>query len=247
MFNTILVPLDGSPQAAAALPLARTLASTTGGSVVLVRVVPRSALILGLDPYLLGIAREFDGMNVRSVVRHGAPAQEILAAARDQSADLIVMATHGRSGLQRTVVGSIAEQVLTRSPVPVVLTRPGGKHVTHLQTLLVPTDGTAGAALALSTASELARASGAQLVLVEVVGRHRTSPTIEAVAEQIDADLIVMSTHARTGPARAMLGSTADTLVRTAKRPVLLIRRPRAALDVESDRPSQTAVASIIA
>jgi nucleotide-binding universal stress UspA family protein len=55
--------------------------------------------------------------------------------------------------------------------------------------------------------------------------------TIEAAADEADADLIVMSTHAYTGPARALLGSTADALVRTAKRPVLLVRRPAGALD----------------
>ena len=51
-------------------------------------------------------------------------------------------------------------------------------------------------------------------------------PTIERVADQTDTDLIVMSTHALTGPARILIGSTADALVRTARRPVLLVRRP---------------------
>ena len=54
---------------------------------------------------------------------------------------------------------------------------------------------------------------------------------IERLADDVDSDLIVMSTHALTGPARAVLGSVADELVRTSNRPVLLVRRPDSALD----------------
>ena len=60
--------------------------------------------------------------------------------------------------------------------------------------------------------------------------------TIEAVADETDASLISMRTHAHTGPARTLVGSTADALVRTAKRPVLSIRRPSGAADYEPAR-----------
>ena len=69
---------------------------------------------------------------------------------------------------------------------------------------------------------------------LEASGHHRqghVAHTIEHLADEIDADLIVMSTHALTGPARAVLGSVADDVVRGSKRPVLLVRRPGGAAD----------------
>jgi hypothetical protein len=68
--------------------------------------------------------------------------------------------------------------------------------------------------------------------------------TIHAVAEETDADLIVMSTHALTGPARTVLGSVADAVVRTSRHPVLLARRPRGALDEAQDEVRRASVPS---
>jgi len=90
-------------------------------------------------------------------VRTGHPAAEIVAAARATSADIIVMATHGRVGLQRAFAGSVTEHVIAASPVPVLVLKPGGKRMAALKRLLVPVDGTAGGALALGVASALAR------------------------------------------------------------------------------------------
>ena len=61
------------------------------------------------------------------------------------------------------------------------------------------------------------------------------APSIHAVAEETDADMVVMSTHALTGLARAVLGSVADAVVRTSQRPVLLVRRSGGALDDMED------------
>jgi len=287
MFKKVLVPLDGTPQAAAALPLARTIAHTTEGSLLLLRVTDEADRSGDPERYLHAIAKELQDDSIECIVRRGTAADQIVAIARDLSADVIVMATHGRVGIERILASSVAERVLTHSQVPLVLVRPGGKRVTHLKTLLVPTDGTAGAALALGTAVGLARASNARLVLVEaiepiplwvygadygvapsyidpawedeavtsadtyirgLVSRLQTAgvkaqghalkgdavAAIETVADEADADLIIMSTHAYTGPARTLLGSTADALVRTAKRPVLLVRRPAGAPDYEA-------------
>jgi nucleotide-binding universal stress UspA family protein len=93
----ILVPLDGSPLAAEVLPTTRTLAESLGAEVVL-----------------------FDRL-----IRTGQPADEIVAAARAQGAHLIAMATHGRGGLARLRLGSVATATLHRSTVPVLVVRPG--------------------------------------------------------------------------------------------------------------------------
>jgi nucleotide-binding universal stress UspA family protein len=67
------------------------------------------------------------GYEVSAQVRFGEPAQEIIDCADEEEMDLIVMATHGRSGVSRLLLGSVAEKVLRHAPVPVVLLRPTGK------------------------------------------------------------------------------------------------------------------------
>jgi nucleotide-binding universal stress UspA family protein len=67
------------------------------------------------------------GLRVRTRVEFGAPADEILTAVRGTSADLVAMATRARSGLGRTLFGSVAESVLRSSPVPVMLIRTTAK------------------------------------------------------------------------------------------------------------------------
>src|SRR5688572_14238679 len=102
-------------------------------------------------------------------VRAGEPAATIVEAARERQADLVVMATHGRSGIGRAVLGSVAEGVLAGGRVPVLLVRPGGRPVSTVRALLVPLDGSPGGAIALGIALGLARATGASLVLLQVV------------------------------------------------------------------------------
>jgi nucleotide-binding universal stress UspA family protein len=79
------------------------------------------------------------------------------------------MRTHGRAGLARAVLGSVAERILTLSPVPLLLLRPGAQHMTQIRSVLVPVDGSPGGSLALGAAVGLAEASGASLRLLEVV------------------------------------------------------------------------------
>jgi nucleotide-binding universal stress UspA family protein len=96
------------------------------------------------------------------------------------------------------------------------------------------------------------RSTGARAEGVAVVGDVLTPSTsvvdaIVATADRIAADLIVMSTHAHTGPARLLLGSTADALVRSSHRPVLLVRRESAAAAeaVASATPSEALSAEV--
>ena len=281
MFKKLLVPLDGSAQAAVALPLARAVARQTGAAQRLLRVVPPTRA--DAEDRLHGEARDNlariaaelaagDG-EVDTAVRHDeSPGAAIVREAGRWPADLIVMATHGRSGLARVMIGSVAQRVVSESPVPVLLLRPGGHRVAHLMTLLVPVDGTPEGSRALSVALPLAQETGARIVLLQVVvpfiqryfdesltvdpmwdeealtsardyvetlagrlreagvsaqGRVTQGPIPQQIvdtAADVAADVIVMSTHALTGPARALLGSIADEVVRTAPLPVLLVR-----------------------
>jgi nucleotide-binding universal stress UspA family protein len=170
-FRHLLVPLDGAELAASVLPLARILALSTGAELTLVTVLPADiepAWTRGSADYLQEVAAPMRaaGVVVHTTIRLGEPAAAILELVAECEADLVVMATHGRSGLGRAVLGSVADQVLRSGPVPVLLLHPNQHRTEALRTVLVPVDGTPGAAMVLATAVPLARSSGAKLVLV---------------------------------------------------------------------------------
>lgn len=77
------------------------------------------------------------GFSVQPVVRFGDPAEEIVAYAENNQVDMIAMATHGRAGISRLLVGSVAERVLRASPVPVLLIRPTGQRGKALEQVAV--------------------------------------------------------------------------------------------------------------
>jgi nucleotide-binding universal stress UspA family protein len=145
VYRRIVVPLDGSELAEQALPHAEALARLTGAPLHLVRVIDPTHLgtplgtLLSTDAVALELLLEEERIAAREYLgriegdlrdrrhavtveyRPGRAADELLAAA--QPGDLLVMATHGRSGLGRWFVGSVAEAVLRQSWVPVLLVR----------------------------------------------------------------------------------------------------------------------------
>ncbi len=143
MYKKILVPLDGSPLAEAALPHARELAKSEGAEIVLLRVplIPKIEF-LSRNPaiaekmiddterqtegYLEAEvdALKRDGTKVSSIMREGPIPETILAVAEETHADVIAMSTHGRSGVQRWLMGSVAEQVVHHAHIPVMLVHP---------------------------------------------------------------------------------------------------------------------------
>ena len=142
MYKRALVPLDGSPVAESIMPFLMQIAGPLDMAVTLLRVVEPLAAIVGdgtqpvivddvpartrdAEEYLAPLAAMLRARGVKSswAVRRGRPDKEILAAARDASADLIAMSTHGRSGLGRLLFGSVAEQVLRHADVPVFMMR----------------------------------------------------------------------------------------------------------------------------
>lgn len=143
MYKTLLVPLDGSALAEAALSHAVSLATQLDCEIVLLRVVVSPYAIVapdlvlaGTDPnlseltahakqYLKTIADPLQrqGLRVRTIVCEGPVAEAILDHAQALRADLIVMSTHGRGGISRWVYGSVAERVLQAAACPVLLIR----------------------------------------------------------------------------------------------------------------------------
>jgi nucleotide-binding universal stress UspA family protein len=143
MYKTILVPLDGSPLAEAVLPHAQALATAEDAQIILLRVSVNpaaefafsepslaSSLVDSLEAesltYLQAIRARLQkaGLRTRFLIRQGAVAEIILQVAAGERADVIAMSTHGRSGVRRWLLGSIANRVVNHSPIPVLLIRP---------------------------------------------------------------------------------------------------------------------------
>ncbi len=137
MVKHILIPLDGSPMAEAVLPHVLTLAQSAHTQLHLLRVAQCPVEFIFCDPaiapplddpeaYLIHIAAPLRRAGYWVIVHlaWGRVADAILAYAEAIQADLIAMATHGRSGLSRWLLGSVADEVVRHAPVPVLLVRP---------------------------------------------------------------------------------------------------------------------------
>ena len=143
----IIVPMDGSKAAQAVLPFAREMARTMKLEVVLVQAISAETTVqftpTGPDTwavptdvlqqidvlasgYLAGVGKELerDGISVRWDVLRGAAAHSIVEFAREAPGSMVAMTTHGRSGLRRWVLGSVADQVVRASGEPVLVIRP---------------------------------------------------------------------------------------------------------------------------
>ena len=189
MFKRILVPLDGSPRAERAIPVAARLARVSGGSITFLRVVTTAidgAWLAMKSPHLMQEAFEVDRakandyltaiaqsqdlirVDLNLEVLSGIPAQAILSLAEANEVDLIVMCSHGDTGLKRWVLGSVAQKVARCSPVPVLVLRDGERLTTASSQrearsvqVLVPLDGSSLAEAALTPAAQLSAALSA--------------------------------------------------------------------------------------
>ena len=143
--HRILVPLDGSTLAESILPLVEKLAADHEATIVLMQSVPPVAAYSGFEyaapttlnkilgdmqaesrRYLSEISDKLreKGLTVEAVTTGSLPAEAIISTADDHAVDLIALATHGRSGLGRVVLGSIADSVVRRSHLPCLLVHP---------------------------------------------------------------------------------------------------------------------------
>ena len=138
MADVILVPTEFETGSQKTLELAKQLGAQLGCEVALVHVYQMPVYTYpGLEPTLLPsftaevtaaakraveqLGREAGGL--RSLLREGDPATEIVAAANEVGAKMIIMGTHGRRGLAHLFIGSVAEKVVRKSPVPVLTVR----------------------------------------------------------------------------------------------------------------------------
>ena len=191
MYKKILVPLDGSKTAEHVLPYARCFARSLQIPVELLAVVDGTEMTRNIsaaeglfldtliedetrryDDYLKGIAKNFPSGCVQYRVETGKAAELIIESAATGKSKLIAMATHGRSGLNRWLVGSVAEKVLRAAANPLLLVR--GKEETPrwnmvaLKSIVVPLDGSELAESILPYVEQVAKNLDLEVVLLRV-------------------------------------------------------------------------------
>ncbi len=191
MFSRMLIPLDGSKTAEKVLPYARRLAAVSHVSVELLGVVEMTDIagdiasneapyaealireaVRNSREYLENLAKTFRNGKVRCNVQQGRPEDIIIAAAAADKGTLIAMATHGRSGVSRWLLGSVTEKVLRSTVNPLLVVRAPGDSKTDgeaaLRSVIVPLDGSEIAETVLSPVAALAKALELQVILVRV-------------------------------------------------------------------------------
>jgi nucleotide-binding universal stress UspA family protein len=203
MYRRLLVPLDGSAMAEAAIPVAARLAARTGASLTLVHVIERNApaavhrerhLVNAeeAEAYLAEAARlpVLAGLTVDTHV-HTAEVSDVAASIFEHSAelapDLVVMTTHGRGSARRLIFGAIAQQVIALGTTPVLLVRPSAAEAgsAGLHTILAPIDGDPDHEKGLPVAARLAAAFSCGLHLLMVVPGLRHLSGSEAAAAML--------------------------------------------------------------
>ena len=197
MFDRILIPLDGSPRAELILGQVARILRRKDSQILLLRVLDlreagrfesmrttayeqaRGRERIQAHEYIHGLAGRLadQGIRVRGLLAEGPAAPTILEQAEREGATLIAMTTHGRTGLPRWFVGSVAEKVVRTSPIPVLLVRsfrpsplgdlqPTTAEELPFRKILVPTDGSDAAASVLAPAGTLARLFDARVVVL---------------------------------------------------------------------------------
>ena len=228
MHRTILVPLDGSRFGEHALPVALAIARRAGGRLLLAHV-EQPYFVDGLVAsynlsgpgddsglaYLRGVLDRLAGastVHADGDLLKGPVAGALHEHALAARADLVVMTTHGRGPLSRFWLGSVADELARRLPMPLLLVRPG-KNIPDLSAepsfrrVLVPLDGSPRSESALVPATELGHLWGASYTLLQVVppapdvpvlaARHSREAEAQAYLDEVAGRLVQRGFHAR--------------------------------------------------
>jgi nucleotide-binding universal stress UspA family protein len=228
MIERILIPLDGSETAEAILPQVRRVLQRHQAEVILLHATPvyppdfhlaAPGLQAEGDRYIRRMTFQAinDGLRCRGLVRSGFAAETILDAARSEDASLIAMSTHGRTGLSRWILGSVAEKIVRASATPVLVLRsfhsPAGETIPRgrleelpFRNILVPLDGSPASLHVLEAVRAFARPIDAHVTLLavledaETAGRWRSpGGTLEAAAKQLAEACIPSRAETRVG------------------------------------------------
>lgn len=173
MDNKILIPLDGTESVGEILLYVKSITPRTATEIALLYVLPLSGTAEDADPYIDEIhdSLAVGGWTVKRETRMGDPVEEIMKFALLMPATMLLMSTHGRSGLERLREGSVTEQVLKRSPCPVFIlhstrAEPADQRTEKLfQRILVPLDGTETSASILECVKRFAKMHDSEVIL----------------------------------------------------------------------------------
>ncbi|MCH7642358.1 MAG: universal stress protein [Chloroflexi bacterium] len=302
-YRRILVPLDGSEVAKSAVPVAAGMGRLFDSELTLITVLPESTRLservpVGTEAAANGAAQSPGNAGSDAVsyledvagrLRHSGvqantaavfntdPATEIVLTARDRQFDLIIMASRGRSGFVRGLLGSVTDRVIHSSPIPVMVVPAGGDPGTDRWTfssVIVPLDGSDLAETALPHVECISRAANAPITLIRAApfptmyggdpygglptgvlaiaeddekrakhylveiatrlrARGRTVEThvgsghprseITQIAQDMTDAIVVMTTRGTSGLTRWVVGSVADSVIRSSGVPVLVV------------------------
>jgi nucleotide-binding universal stress UspA family protein len=239
MISKVMAPLDGSEFAEKALPFAAEVAARAGAELLLftsvqpVGVWDATASAINwereeqmAEDYLQEKAASLRGRvpRVRVLRRHGEPASSILDVAESEGVSLIVMSTHGRTGLLRFFFGSTTDRVVQHARCPLLLVRIDEKApppAPRFSKILVPLDGSEVAASALPFVEEFARLHGAAVVLYHAIPPLAAYPGIEAANPQMTGEVLeemqreaheILSAQARRLQARGIEATVAVSI-----------------------------------
>ncbi len=164
---TILVPLDGSAQAAEALPVAQALAALTDATIHIVQVSPQTLSLQEIREKLQPTATDLSGVVIDQPIGSAAPA--IAHEAQKRHSRVIVMCSHSGAAIPAGGFSTMAEQVLVHTPCPIVFVPPGrGQRPWSLRRLLVPHDGTPTSAIPIGQVGDLCHRTQAEMTILHV-------------------------------------------------------------------------------
>jgi len=180
LLSRVLVPLDGSPNAELILQQLRRFLPRHESMLTLLQVLPFNPeqSVEEVEEYLRRMAFELteEGFPAKIALRHGSAAGGILEVAATEQSTLIALATHGRSGFDRWIMGSVSELVLRASPVPILLARTyaptyfrGRPASVPVRNILLPLDGSPESLEALEPVFALARGTDAHVRILRVM------------------------------------------------------------------------------
>jgi nucleotide-binding universal stress UspA family protein len=252
MIKKILCAIDRSPSSLQAFGYAIALARWQSARLTLLEVVEEAPLpgvsrarksdgvptetrtALERDLRRVLTARRASDVKVQILMRKGKVVETILAQARASRSRLVVIGSHGRAGVQRLVLGSVAERVLRLATCPVLTVRSGVRLARRsrspFETILCPTDFSAAANKAVAYAKRLSEEANARLILMSAVewpfGEEVTSGAVAELQKSIESS--AMEALTRLLPRPASHGPDAEAIVTTGKASAAIIKVARA-------------------
>ncbi len=219
----ILVPLDGSELAEKALPIATSLARRSGADLCLVTIAGDKAGDLQHDDsklYLKEVSGSLrsDGFTSCFHVESGSADQGIVRTAVTEEIDLIVMTTRGRSGIARGILGSVADQVISNTALPVYIVRSDNAPTHETPDLnagvIVPLDGSELAETALDDAIMLAQLSLSPIFLLRIVGDGVSTEERDAAGAYLDRLSVQLAQKKVLAIPELMTGRAGESIIR---------------------------------